>query len=613
MDNSVPGLWAADPGAQTARQLSQGVSLPPWRVSASGEPTATLPSWSRQYGAFSGNAAEAESLNVLSALGLDQGGDAAIVLANHASEVVDILKQISAISRRQRRDLAELEQEKRRLLDQEVPLRDALAQAEAAARHSQAEAAMEREQRRAKESGSDAWQRVEAALRNELEEERQRNQTQRQEVKRMRQRFEEARQLLNEKEEALQRADRREQRNEARVAELSSQLDGMREAEERRQVSELIEAAARQVHILPHRNSSEELAARGGSWQPADSARRRLFSPSLMTSTSEPTPLEAEAAPGPADERQRWPFRESLVAAAVLVQSPRTRTRPVSEAKTPRAATAFVEGSPSALAGSGPCEDGKFAARRLSIVGRDSGALLVASPTLASPCQSRTSLLPLTPPMGAFRAARPEGSISPDARLSRSSAEPAGWEAPPRGCVAEKVIIFEQRCQTPGSTRFDVLQRPSLPEALRRGPWSQAVPTPLGNERRRDSDISPSKEAAGSDAGDWSLLMSSGSAEQDELACASFVAPSMAPRQAEDLEAVLGAESPLENLETPGVRHGALFRMSVYGSGGSPHWPSLPATGSPLTAPPVLEPLSPAVAASLAQVLMAARGEVRDL
>jgi len=60
------------------------------------------------------------------------------------------------------------------------------------------------------------------------------------------------------------------------------------------------------------------------------------------------------------------------------------------------------------------------------------------------------------------------------------------WEAPPPGCVAEKVSIFEQRCHTPATPP----QGPAtpIPDALRHGPRSEPVPTPIGRQQRRSHE-----------------------------------------------------------------------------------------------------------------------------
>merc|ERR1739845_87567 len=71
-------------------------------------------------------------------------------------------------------------------------------------------------------------------------------------------------------------------------------------------------------------------------------------------------------------------------------------------------------------------------------------------------------------------------------RFSMSATPPkVQKESPPRGCVAEKVSLFEQRCTTPSSQTGSLntprqLGTGAVPEALRRGPRGAPVPTPTG-------------------------------------------------------------------------------------------------------------------------------------
>jgi hypothetical protein len=85
------------------------------------------------------------------------------------------------------------------------------------------------------------------------------------------------------------------------------------------------------------------------------------------------------------------------------------------------------------------------------------------------------------------RFARPAQSATPP-RVQK--------ESPPRGCVKEKVNLFEQKCNTPRgpsggnatSSTQSIQHRSSgagLPEALRRGPHGVSIPTPGSAGARR--------------------------------------------------------------------------------------------------------------------------------
>jgi hypothetical protein len=66
-------------------------------------------------------------------------------------------------------------------------------------------------------------------------------------------------------------------------------------------------------------------------------------------------------------------------------------------------------------------------------------------------------------------------------RFSMSATPPrVQKESPPRGCVKEKVSMFEQRCTTPAGSLNTPRQgsTSTVPDALRRGPRGAPVPTP---------------------------------------------------------------------------------------------------------------------------------------
>lgn len=285
-------------------------------------------------------------------------------------------------------------------------------------------------------------------------------------------------------------------------------------------MSELIEAASRQASLVPL--NVEEVAA----WRPGDSARRRLFSPSLI---AEPASAEVETDCSPQDTAQRWPFRGVSELPRLSPGKDLLRPAPM--------LSPVARELPSTPSTIGVAEQDSAVTRSFGSRAR----LSLSAPNLISPTFTQASPTPAPPPTpppapqqyeprlqvpvlpfpaarageesssaasGAAadhagqplerRAARslsPRRSSSTGRGSSQGSLTPgASWEAPPRGCVAEKVSIFEQRCQTPGSATRS--QRPSLPEALRRGPRSQPVSTPLGPQRqRRDSEV-PSLSAS---------------------------------------------------------------------------------------------------------------------
>lgn len=110
--------------------------------------------------------------------------------------------------------------------------------------------------------------------------------------------------------------------------------------------------------------------------------------------------------------------------------------------------------------------------------------------TLPSPPQPSSSPAPSPPSPSPIAMTEPVPSralsepryLQASARVPATSPRRCGSarrnavkESPPRGCVAEKVSIFEQRCQSPVSS--------GVPAVLRRGPRAAPVPTPLGRGR----------------------------------------------------------------------------------------------------------------------------------
>jgi len=102
----------------------------------------------------------------------------------------------------------------------------------------------------------------------------------------------------------------------------------------------------------------------------------------------------------------------------------------------------------------------------------------LSSPAPSPPSPSPIAMTEPVPP----RALSEPRHLQASARVAATSPRRCGSarrnavkESPPRGCVAEKVSIFEQRCQSPVNS--------SVPAVLRRGPRAAPVPTPLGRGR----------------------------------------------------------------------------------------------------------------------------------
>jgi len=130
--------------------------------------------------------------------------------------------------------------------------------------------------------------------------------------------------------------------------------------------------------------------------------------------------------------------------------------------------------------------------------------------TLPSPPQPSSSPAPSPPSPSPIAMTEPVPSralsepryLQASARVPATSPRRCGSarrnvvkESPPRGCVAEKVSIFEQRCQSPVNC--------GVPAVLRRGPRAAPVPTPLGRgragrrvEQRRPCDQPAARQGA---------------------------------------------------------------------------------------------------------------------
>lgn len=201
-----------------------------------------------------------------------------------------------------------------------------------------------------------------------------------------------------------------------------------------------------------------------------DSARRRLFSPSLVqhAHVSTPTPTSA------AGEGLLWLFEGSNMEGSASRSSLSFSSAPMSTTTSVAPAAQEVAKQP-AIEG----EHVHFPAMTPSPVeaSRRPPAARAASEPRASPRAAMASA-------DARRAAGygAVGHGGGGARRCHSAARTTATsgrgvkESPPRGCVAEKVSIFEQRCQTP--------KHGGMPAVLRRGPNCAPVPTPLGSGRR---------------------------------------------------------------------------------------------------------------------------------
>jgi len=422
-------------------------------------------------------------------------------------------------------------------------LRLQLQEAEVLLRTSRAEAAAARMDRN---RGTEAHSEV-AALKADLEEERQKSQQERLNAKRQRERYE--RKLQDHEEElriAKDRAEHREREQDAQIGDLRRQLQDLQEAHHHREVSEVIQAAAQEIQLLPSGHG--------------DSARRRLFSPSLLTPASESSTFVFEGAselvvassggskppppppplisppPPPPEPAQASGSAGSMVAGGVfgcsplfgvplLVKSP-TLKSPMEELPSTgsghRHRASIVSSlDPSSGGGTAPletpgCASSTGSQSTAGLRTRARGSLggigecplsrfspesppveeVAAPPVAHEEVRSFGTAPELMRQPSDLSDHAPAVSAATAPSLSRSSSRSScrhvtpppsvgRWEAPPPGCVAEKVSIFEQRCQTPTPPQGPATP---IPEALRHGPRSEPVPTPIGRQQRRSNE-----------------------------------------------------------------------------------------------------------------------------
>mmetsp|Transcript_35606 Transcript_35606/g.82701 ORF Transcript_35606/g.82701 Transcript_35606/m.82701 type:complete len:498 (-) Transcript_35606:109-1602(-) len=357
-----------------------------------------------------------------------------------AREVIEILGEIAEVSRAERRSAAEL---------QEASLRAECEESQFLIERFRAEAA---EKQHAEEAV--------ALVTAELEEERQRSRTQRQAARRMRQRYE---RKMEEQAEELRRvvetSEYREQMQQATIQELERRLRESINAEEHCAAGASATTVRKSTGFEPPRLVLEaslappELEPAGALEVPlqdgVESTRRRLFSPSVV---QDPSPRRCGSFLALANlTLQGWLFENSIehsLSTGSLFAT--TTLEPLTETLT--------ETLPDEADACGAQHPDTPQVARAASEPRDLHNAEAASQRRESP---------------------------------RKSLPRKVQETPPAGLVAEKVSIFERCCKTPVR---------GVPAALRRGPHSAPVPTPLGNSRVWRDDtrrLGPAARAVG--------------------------------------------------------------------------------------------------------------------
>jgi len=368
-------------------------------------------------------------------------------MESRASEVIAILSEIAEMSRAQHESAAELREERRRLAEREAMCHLQEQETQRALLRLEAEVAAR--ERFAEEA---------RVMAGELEEERQKTRSQRQAARRMRARYD---RQLQERDEQMRKvsedAECREQRQEAQISRLTQQLQLL--------TSQVFTVPNGQ--LAPPHLSLECVTAAAS----VDSARRRLFSPSvtdLQTST--------------AGDMMHWLFDGSMegsLSTGSLVATSNLETL----------VEVAQEGSDVCTREGLPLESRQQVEPVLPHTASVNPTLPLTL-TLPSPPQPSSSPAPSPPSPSPIAMTEPVPSralseprcLQASARLPATSPRRCGSarrnamkESPPRGCVAEKVSIFEQRCQSPVNS--------GVPAVLRRGPRAAPVPTPLGRGR----------------------------------------------------------------------------------------------------------------------------------
>ncbi|CAJ1391984.1 unnamed protein product [Effrenium voratum] len=353
------------------------------------------------------------------------------------AELLEMLGAIAAAARRQTAQAAKVAQERSlaqdRLADCEA--KAAVSKEELGAVHAElreAEALLRESQAEALAAKAEEL----LQLRAELQEE---------------QRLSEQRQaeLLRLAREAQEQKDRDQQQKE-QIAELKERLQGFYEEQNHHQVAQLIQAAAQEVNLLPRR----------------DSTCRQLFSPSLLTPASESTGstfVFEEPAPSVPLPVLLNNAAEAACGAGALVCSP-------------------LSAAPSLKSGVQ-----KPRSSLVSSLAPSSGEVVMPSPTeSATSAPARLSDAPRPFVRPGTRGASPGASLyclssSASSLPQRSRSGTPHDEAPPVGCVAEKIIFFDRHTPSEPKTR----PQPTQP-----------VPTPLGRHllpRASSPRASPTK------------------------------------------------------------------------------------------------------------------------
>eukprot|EP00434_Breviolum_minutum_P017745 symbB.v1.2.015662.t1/scaffold1177.1/size133674/5 len=324
---------------------------------------------------------------------------------------------------------------------------------------------------------SRAEQSAEAALKAQLAEERRKAQEQQRVQEQLEQRLS---QREDELQEAVRRSEERHKAQEAQLAELRERLQEAYEAQHHHQVRELIHAAAQEANILPRE-------------EPTVAASRQIFSPSLLTADSAVSSANStfvfdnEAAPNTTNALAAC-GESGNNAAAKACSAGMLECSPLSATASPKldargSLISSLAPSSEVVIEPSPTESSLSAVANLD---RSPGIRAGRPPSAASVLPGRVASLE----RGRAAAPSPHGTGTGSSLYALSSSEGSQpqargrqrWcgpgsrpptphldhvEAPPRGLVAEKIIFFDQRCQTPPSARGPS-RRPS------------PVPTPLG-------------------------------------------------------------------------------------------------------------------------------------
>lgn len=475
------------------------------------------------------------------------------------AQLLELISGIQEASRKQQKEVAKRFQEERQLANDRLAacevgaarLREELSNARAELREADNRRLQQKQEMKEKAAAEIA------KLKAELHAEKQRAQQYKEDAHnavRQRQLFEHK---LQEYKERLERV---KQEKDSQIGDLERALQDIRRAQHEREENSEVAAVIQQAYL----QGAGQRSAQDHDIPGADSARRRLFSPSESVGSaggstfnfdtgaeqalaagrpppaplSSPVPPVASAPPAPLQRRASQETQSRTTSSTAFGGCSPLFGVPMLDASPTRLASSPAEapsaGSDAQCRGSvvsSQCTS-SLESSRAPLITPDSGPGCFGNlvpPPEGTQCQHRSpsptllasaaagagrlppssATLPVPSSGGAVDEAaslgtrgsgigpllRPEGSRSSSRSSSRRATPPPPTrcvglrEAPPRGCVAEKVIIFERGCQTPTPPGTQVSTTTSLPEALRHGPRSDPVPTPLGSQRRSQENL----------------------------------------------------------------------------------------------------------------------------